>query len=495
MMTLYQRSARSILWNVFSSQFTALILFVRSVILARLLPVEVFGVYSLAGAIVYLSILLPAFGLGDAFLHRSPDSEGEEPAAAVHFTLKLIFLIAWGMLLILLSIIFASGSLRNALINLTLAIGGFELTHTARLIFIRRVDHRRLAGFQVLNAILTTLLAIGMAVSRADLWALLITDYVTLGLAWVIFFWWQPVWKPRFDLNPQTVRYFLNFGSRVMLTNILQSMLDKLDDLWTGFFLGNTQLGYYSRAYTFATYPRRLVANPIEDVSRGAFSEISQDRQKLEGAFQQTAGLLVRSGFFFGGWLSIVAPEIILILLGDKWLPMLAAFRLMLIYTLLDPLKGSLAYLFIACGQPEKVTRVRLLQLAVFAGGLFGLGSVWGIGGVALAVDLMLLVGISAFFYLARRLITLSLKDLFLAPTVSLILAILAGVGMAELIPSVNSVGGSFLLKSLVFGLIYGIGLFLLERKTIAKWGNDFIKLMDPRIPARTSNNLSGDER
>src|SRR5690606_34633924 len=139
-MTINQRSTRSMLWNVFGSQISALILFVRSVFLARLLPVEVFGVYSLAGAIVYLSILLPAFGLGDAFLHRSPESEAEEPAAAVHFTLKLLFLLAWGAILIGLAAFLASGNLRNALINLTIAIGGFELTHTARLVYIRRVD-------------------------------------------------------------------------------------------------------------------------------------------------------------------------------------------------------------------------------------------------------------------------------------------------------------------------------------------------------------------
>ena len=274
-MTLGQRSATSILWNVFSSQITALILFVRSVLLARLLPVEVFGVYSLAGAIVYLSIILPAFGLGDAFLHRSPESAVEEPAAAVHFTLKLIFVLAWGAVLILLAGVFAAGSLRSALINLTIAIGGFELTHTARLVFTRRVEHRRLAVFQALNAIFTTLLAIGMALSGADLWALLITDYVTLLLAWLVFFIWKPVWKPRLSLDPQTVRYYLTFGSRVLFSNILQSSLDKLDDLWTGATLGSTQLGFYSRGI----HLRHLSPPPAgESDRRGGVGHLLRDQ-------------------------------------------------------------------------------------------------------------------------------------------------------------------------------------------------------------------------
>ncbi len=480
-MTLSQRSTTSLLWNALSSQVTALVLFTRSVLLARLLPVEVFGIYTLAGAIVYLSILLPAFGLDDAFLHRSPESEVEEPAAAVHFTLKLVFLLAWALILIGLAAFFARGSLRSAIIYLTIAIGGFELTHTTRLVFTRRVAHRRLAVFQTLNAIFTTLLAVGMALGGADLWALLITDYVTLLLAWLVFIFWKPVWKPRLALDRHTVRYFLAYGSRVLFSNLLQSALDKLDDLWTGAFLGNTQLGFYSRAYTFATYPRRLLANPVDEVARGTYAEISHDRQQLGAAFRRSGLLLVRSGFFLGGWLSLAAPELILLLLGEKWLPMLAAFRLMLVYTLLDPLKGSLAYLFIATGQPETVIRCRLVQLAVLVTGLFSFGRLWGIAGVALAVDLMLLAGIGLLFWQAARLITFSLKDLFLVPAIGLALALLAGAGLPRLLLSGEQVWQNLLLKSLAFGLVFLLVLVLFEPQNLRRLWTELANQMPGR--------------
>jgi len=466
-MNLTQRSVSSLFWSILGSQLTALILFVRTVLLARLLPVEVFGIYSLAGAIVYLSIILPSFGLGDAFLHRSPESEAEELAAAVHFTLKLLFLLIWGGVLILLAYTFSTGSLRMALINLTIAIGGYELTHTARLVLTRRVDHRRLAVFQVLNAIFTSLLAILLALRGADLWALLITDYATLLLAWGIFFIWQPVWRLRLNLNPQTVQYYMSFGSRVLFSNILQSTLDKLDDLWTGAFLGNTQLGFYSRAYTFATYPRRLLANPIDEVTRGAYAEISHARQLLGQAFRRSSLLLIRGGFFLAGWLSLVAPELILLLLGEKWLPMLSAFRLMLVYTLLDPLKVTLAYLFIACGQPEKVIRIRLVQVGVLAVGLLTLAARLGIAGVALAVDLMLLVGIGLFFWQARALIAFSVQELFLAPLLALILALVAGSQLPVILGFGSLDWVALLVKSLIFGGLFALILYSLERRLI----------------------------
>ena len=42
-----------------------------------------------------------------------------------------------------------------------------------------------------------------------------------------------------------------------------QKGLNEIDDLWAGFFLGNTPLGFYSRAYVSSTYPRQIIATPI----------------------------------------------------------------------------------------------------------------------------------------------------------------------------------------------------------------------------------------
>ena len=52
-------------------------------------------------------------------------------------------------------------------------------------------------------------------------------------------------------------------------------------------------------------------------------------------------------------------------------MPMLDAFRLMLVFTLFDPIKITVANLFIAVGEPEKVVRTRFIQAAVLIAGLF----------------------------------------------------------------------------------------------------------------------------
>ena len=73
--------------------------------------------------------------------------------------------------------------------------------------------------------------------------------------------------------------------------------------------------------------------------------------------------------------------------LGERWLPMVPAFRLMAGFTLLGPIRVTVSRLFIAVGRPEEVVWTGLAQLGTMGVGLFALGSRWGITGVAVVVD------------------------------------------------------------------------------------------------------------
>lgn len=462
-MSLVRRSITSTMWNVVANFAQLIVLFIRSVLLARLLPVEVFGIYAFATSVVILSSEFANFGMGGAFLHRSPETQNEEQAAAIHFTLKLIFTLSWSVLLTGGALVFASGQTQSAILTLTATTAGLGMAQTAQLLLIRRVEHRRLAILQTLNALGTTAVALSLAWQGVTLWALLATDLVTLVLTVTFLYVWRPVWRPRLAWSSPAVRYYLRFGSRNFLAGVLYRALDHVDDLWTGIFLGTTALSYYSRAYTFATYPRRILAAPVDAVATGTYAELKGDRHRLSQAFFRTNAILVRSGFFLAGLLALIAPEFIRLLLGAKWMPMLEAFRLMLIFTLLDPIKLTVGNLFIAVGRPEQVLQARTIQLAVLVLGLFALGWSLGIVGVALAMDIMLIVGIATLFRRARGYVDFSLRALFGIPTLALLLALIP----AHIASTVPLVSGSewytLLIKTAIFASIYGTIIVTME--------------------------------
>jgi O-antigen/teichoic acid export membrane protein len=274
---------------------------------------------------------------------------------------------------------------------------------------------------------------------------------------------WQPVWKPRLTWMQPVVRYFLDFGSKNFTSVLLSQVLDQFDDVWAGLFLGKTALGFYSRAYAFATYPRVMLADPIRLVAGGTYAELKHDRRRLSEAFRRTNLFMVRSGFLLAGLITLIAPEFIRIVLGEKWLPMLDAFRLMLVFTLFDPMLNTVANLFISVGQPMLVVRIRGVQLGVMLIGLFVLGPVFGIMGVALAVDLMLVLGIALLLGKAHAYVDYSLREMFAAPMFALIVGLPLALGASMLpgLPASDWYTGAA--KLAVFSVVYSGILVLSE--------------------------------
>jgi len=480
-MSLARRSVTSAAWNIGVNLARVIVLIVRSILLARLLPVEVFGIYAFTISIVNLSSAFPVFGMWGAFLHRAPETQDEEQLAAVHFTLKGLFTLIWTAVLLCTALIFTTGETRLSLMLLTLVYGGLHLAQTPRLILTRRVVHRRMALLQLVDATLSTGLALALALQGVTLWALLATDIITLAVTIFGLYIWRPVWAPRLAWSAPVVRYLLSFGSRAFVADVLMRALDRVDDLWTGLYLGETALGFYSRAYTFATYPRFILAMPINAVAGGTYAELKGDRLRLSRAFFRTNAFLVRSGFLLGGLLALVAPEFIRLALGEKWLPMLTAFRLMLVYTLFDPIKITVADVLTVSGAPGKVVRTRVVQLVVLVFGLVSLGPWLGISGVAIAVDAMLVVGVTLLLWQARAYVDYSLRRLFMVPG----LALLSGIVLASAAVTMTGLRGSDwvtgAVKIAVFSFSFLGIVLLMERHEIPHYLSVLRQLMPER--------------
>ena len=440
-------------------------LIVRSILLARLLEPEIFGIYAGVNVIKGLTSVVAGFGLDGALVHRSHETEDEDAAAAVHFTLKMSFYGLWFGIMCAVALLAFEGVRQITLLVVALTTFVSMSTGTARVILRRRVVHRRLSLVQVVSDLSASILAIAVAVISPTIWALLITDAVLAIVPIVMLYLWRPVWRPKLSFDRVRIRYFLNFGKRLVGAQFLLRALDRVDDLWISVMLGDFWMGQYARAYTFATYPRSIVAMPVDAVALGSYAQLKHDRTGLSSMFFRINALLVRSGFLFAGILALIAPEFIRLVIGAKWLPFLDAFRLMLIFTMFDPVKVTVGDLFVAIGKPERVVRARVVQLIVLVVGLFTLGTAFGIAGVAVAVNLMLVIGIGLLLFDARKVIDFSVARLFGVP----ILALGAGLICGRLSLLLPNVAGSDIrtgsAKSIVYVVVYGVILLIFEGK------------------------------
>ena len=138
-MSLAKRSVRSAAWTSLTTVVSLPVSFTQSILLARLLPVEYFGIFAGVNSLLVLIATFFEFGFTNALIHRSPETEDEARASQVFFTLRLIFESVSTISLAIFGIIAFSGLRRQALLILVFAMFIYRMTQIPRILLIRRV--------------------------------------------------------------------------------------------------------------------------------------------------------------------------------------------------------------------------------------------------------------------------------------------------------------------------------------------------------------------
>jgi O-antigen/teichoic acid export membrane protein len=482
---LAAKTVKGSAYSIAASAVTLVLGFGRSVLMARLLTPEDFGV--VAFALVFLNFTMPLrdFGLDLALIHRKPDEEPPlDEALAVHFSLRLILI---GLFVLLLLV--ATPALRyfypqkTLLIPVLLALTAGEVASalgaTPTTYLCKEMRFKELAVLQVFTSLSMTIVGPVMAWRGWGVGAIVGEQIsgvmVATFVVWVFIRPWRLQWK----FNWEMVRWYWSYGKFIFTTRSLDKVLNEFDDFWVGTALGSLALGFYSKAYEFARYPRRVISDPIVQVLFPAFAKVQDDHLRLSKAYFRVSSLVVRVGFLLAGSLVLGAPELVVLLLGEKWAPMTLTFQLMVVYALLDPLLSVSGNLVNAVGHPEFTTRARIAQSIFFVPAVV-LGAHWGgINGVAVATDLIFLLGLTLLLYQSRWVVGISFRTMLFFPVLALLTGVLLGWGSGIWLGDKGLV--ALVLKMCGFFAGYSLVLVIFERQEYLSQLRIFFEILPGR--------------
>jgi O-antigen/teichoic acid export membrane protein len=106
----------------------------------------------------------------------------------------------------------------------------------------------------------------------------------------------------------------------------------------------------------------------------------------------------------------VVAPVFVEVVLGEKWLPVIATMQLLTAYGAVSALTVAFDQLWKAIGRPGLVTKVSGFRLLLLAGGIYPLAVQFGIEGVAAAIVGVNLVAVPLGTFISARLIGFSYR-------------------------------------------------------------------------------------
>ena len=258
---------------------------VGTVILARLLTPQDYGLIGMVAVIIGFVSIFKDLGLSSATIQRAEiNSVQISTLFWVNIALSLAVMLVCFGIAPLISVFYHEPRLRliTAAYGFGFMLSGLTVQHEALL--RRQMRFTALAVTEVTALCASVATAVGLALYGAGYWAL-VASQLSLGLVYLIGIWSLCRWRPGLPGRNSGVRSMLAFGRNLTGFAVINYFARNLDNLLIGKVWGSQQLGLYAKAYQLLLLPIDQINSPIGAVALPALSRLSDSPEKYRQAY------------------------------------------------------------------------------------------------------------------------------------------------------------------------------------------------------------------
>lgn len=382
--SLREKSVRGVAWSAIERFSLLGIQFVIQVVLARLLTPEDYGIVGILAVFLAVSQTFIDSGFTNALIQNQQRTEKD--FATAFFFNGAISVFCYGILFFCAPFI-ADFYEMPQLVSVTRSIGlslifsALSAVHRTQLAI--RVDFKTQAKATLSSVILSGIVGIVLAYCGFGVWALVVQTLVNTGLT-TLFFWGLVRWFPRHFFSMTSFKPMFSFGSKLLAASLLHTVYMNLYPLVVGKFFSATALGYFSRAQQFASLPATTGSGILGRVTFPLLATVQNDNERLSAVYRKY--LRVSTGAIAPMMLGLCAltEPTVLILIGEKWLPIVPLMQILCFAWMVDPIALVNLNLLNVKGRTDLVLRLEVVKkitavLILFVALPFGLiGLCWG---------------------------------------------------------------------------------------------------------------------
>jgi len=338
-MSLKKQAINGVIWS-FSQQFSMQIInFGVQIILARLLLPEIFGLVAMLTVFISIGQTLMDSGMTSSLIRtKNPD---QLDYSTVFLTNLMVSIGAYVITFIAAPFIadfYNQEILKNLLrvYALTFVIRSFVAVHTAKL--TKEMNFKTQMKLQIPSTIVGGIVGVTMAYMGFGVWSL-----VWLSLSQAIVFtiqnWIFIKWRPSFIFNKRRFKYHLNFGYKLTLSGLLDTIYNDAYRIVIGKFFTPAAVGYFNQAETMRLFPVQQISSVMGKVTYPLFANIKGDEQ-LKTAYRATMKLVLFPVIPIMLFLIVGAEELFLFLFGENWLPSVPYFQILAVASIVRPISS-----------------------------------------------------------------------------------------------------------------------------------------------------------
>ncbi|WP_373032378.1 lipopolysaccharide biosynthesis protein [Sulfurovum sp.] len=344
-----------------------LLLIISTMILARILSPEDYGIIGIVTAITGFFTLFKEFGLTISIIKKKILTNLEL------ITVFWLYVIVGTVLMILMMIMsvpiakfYDDSRLIDVtiIISLTFLIGSFSIVPSALL--KRTMQFRKLIYSQLIASFFGAIMTIISAYIGLGYWSLVINILVTTFINSLLVIW-SFGWFPKIKLYINSIKNHLEVGKNITLFDLVNYFARNLDNLIIGKYYGSSMLGLYSKAYQLLLLPIQKIRTPIYSVALPALASLREKPKEYNAYYLQLVSILNIISLLLICFLWLNSYEIIYFVLGEKWLLSAEFFSVLAFAALIQPVYGTLGLVLITLGKSRKYLHWGILNFMIIA--------------------------------------------------------------------------------------------------------------------------------
>ncbi|MFL5734135.1 MAG: lipopolysaccharide biosynthesis protein [Chloroflexia bacterium] len=451
------------------------VLFVATLLLARLLSPADFGVVGMALLVITVFDILRDFGIGSALIQRSRDTAAAADMAFVLSTALgfVLFALNWVLAPLVTQFFQVTDPSQAELLPWLVRVLGLTLIFsslggTQDALLQKQLDYRSRTLPEVGRTGVKGIISVGLALAGWGVWSLVLGQVLGEACATVLL-WIVSRWRPTFKLDFALLRPITSYGTQIMFVGGLGWLLSDVDYLIIGRLLGDVSLGIYTLAYRI---PELIVRNLAQAVSNVAFpvaAKLQEDRAALRKAYldMQHYMLLILAPLGFG--LYAVTPALVRILFGAKWLAAIPVMELLSIYMVLGGVGHWPGVVYKAVGRPDILSRLSVVKLVLLVPTLWWAASAYGIVGVGWGQLIVRVITIFIDMVVVARFVNVSVIANLgrIWPPFAASIIMVVAVRAVFLLDPAEASPLILILAIIVGGLTYAAAAYLFDRRAI----------------------------
>jgi O-antigen/teichoic acid export membrane protein len=453
--SLRTQTITGVFWSFLEKFGSQLILLISQILLARLLEPKDFGLVGMLAIFIGVSQAFIDSGFDNALIQKKEVNQTD-------YSTVFFFNISIGLVLYLI-LFFAAPAIADffhqpLLIQLTrvvcliLVVNSFGLIQLVK--FKIEMNFKAIAQVVVIANFLAAICGITMAFMNFGVWALA-GQIIGIYFFRTLLFWLKSSWRPSLIFSYRSFKKLFNFGSKLLLSGLISQTFENIYLLVIGRLFSAADLGFYAQAKKFQEVPVATLAQVVGNVTFPAFSKIQDENEKLRLGFRKLIKLLVFINFPLMLGLAIIAEPLLVLILGEKWLPSVPYFQLLCLAGMIYTLHASNLNILKVKGRSDLFLYLEIIKKAIVVLAIV-IGLQWGIIGLVIGQICTSFISffINAFF--TGKLISYTIFD----QLKDIRQTFLITIGMAGFMAL-----GWFIenqIVSLLFQILIGIGSYLL---------------------------------